>query len=393
MGAAKLIGRDPHTGRTLSILIEDGGVTHIEETSQQSDLYLSAGLVDLQINGFAGHDLNTDNLSVETVNALVDVQLAHGVTCFAPTLITADEGKICTALRAIKQARLGSSKIANVIPYVHVEGPHISPLNGYRGAHPLDAIRSPSIPEFDRWQKSSNGLVGLVTFSPHYPNSEEYIAHLVSQKVHVAIGHTHATPEQIRRAVDAGARLSTHLGNGISSEIPRHSNPIWSQLADPRLTATVIADGHHLPPELLQVILRSKGLQQTVLVSDAVALAGMPAGIYNTPVGGSVELRSDGKLCLFGTDLLAGSTDTLAHCVSHIIRTTGTSLSDALTMATTNPGRFTEGRGQLAVDRRADLIRFRVDNRNEIEIEDVWLKGENVYARQSTNQPIKEPSQ
>ena len=223
----------------------------------------------------------------------------------------------------------------------------------------------------------SGGIVGLVTLSPHFVESVEYITALVKQGVHVAIGHTHASPEQIERAIDAGASLSTHLGNGIAKNIPRHLNPIWSQLADDRLTATFIADGHHLPTDVLKVMLRAKGVGRSILVSDSVALAGMPAGAYNTPVGGRVDLLPDGRLCVSGSELLAGSTSSLAQCIGHVVRMTGMPLSDALAMATANPGRYANGRGRLATGSRADLVRFRWED--EVFIEDVWLAGERVY--------------
>jgi N-acetylglucosamine-6-phosphate deacetylase len=217
----------------------------------------------------------------------------------------------------------------------------------------------------------------MVTLSPHFNDSADYIAALVHRGVHVAIGHTHASPEQIAYAVDAGARLSTHLGNGVAQEIPRHRNPIWRQLADDRLTATFIADGHHLPLDALKVMLRAKGRERSILVSDSVALAGMPAGMYTTAVGGKVELRADGRLCMAGSDLLAGSTTSLAQCIGILVRMINIPLSDALIMATENPGRYVGSRGRLAVGARADLVRFRWNN--QLEIEDVWLAGQRVY--------------
>jgi N-acetylglucosamine-6-phosphate deacetylase len=383
MSTQKIIGRDPRDGRSISVTVEDGIITRVEETKtdtkSETDLYLSAGLVDLQVNGRAGFDLNAEQISTNIVSGLVDVMLADGVTCFLPTLITAPEKEICDRLKVIAEACSHHPKVASCVPFVHIEGPHISPLDGYRGAHPADAVRPPSITEFDRWQNAAGGIVGLVTLSPHFTESVEYIAALVKRGVHVAIGHTHASAEQIARAVDAGARLSTHLGNGIAEEIPRHRNPIWSQLADDRLTATFIADGHHLPPDVLKAMLLAKGVGRSVLVSDSVALAGMPVGTYTTPVGGRVELDSDGRLCIFGSELLAGSTASLAQCIGHVVRMTKVPLSDALTMATANPGRFARARGQLTTGSRADLVRFRFID--EVVIEDVWLAGEQVYGR------------
>lgn len=377
MSTTTITGRDPRNRRSIQVTVANGVIARIEETKSDTDLYLSAGFVDLQVNGCAGFDVNAEHTSAETLIALVDAMLANGVTCFAPTLITATEEAICSRLKVIAEARRLHSKVAACVPFVHVEGPHISPLDGYRGAHPAGPVRPPSIAEFDRWQNAAGGIVGMVTLSPHFNESTEYIAALVKRGVHIAIGHTHASPEEIRRAVEAGASLSTHLGNGIAQDIPRHRNPIWTQLAHDRLTATFIADGHHLPQDVLKVMLRAKGVARSVLVSDSVALAGMTPGTYTSPVGGQVQLWPDGRLCVLGSELLAGSTASLAQCIGQVVRTTDTPLSDALAMATANPGRYATGSGQLAIGCRADLVRFRWQD--EVFIEDVWLAGERVH--------------
>lgn len=376
MGTNEITGLDPRTKRPKRLTIEHGVIARVEETNDDTDLFLSAGLVDLQVNGFAGFDLNAEQFSIESVMGLVNAMLAQGVTCFAPTLISAPEEKICRALRVIAEARKQHSSAAECMPLVHVEGPHISPLDGYRGAHPADAIRPPSISEFERWQDAAEGLIGLVTMSPHFDDSAAYISALVKRGVRVALGHTQASPEQISRAVDAGASLSTHLGNGIALELPRHRNPIWRQLAEDRLTATFIADGHHLPWDVLKVMFRAKGLERSVLISDSVALAGMPAGVYNSPVGGRVEVKPDGRLCVFGSEMLAGSTASLSRCVASAVQSAGIPLHEALAMATANPGRVVGGRGKVTVGSRADLIRFRWSD--QISLADVWLAGERV---------------
>jgi N-acetylglucosamine-6-phosphate deacetylase len=379
MNMKTITGRDPRTGSCLAVAVDDGAIVRVDESNTDTDLFLSPGLIDLQVNGCAGLDVNDPQLTQRTVLDLVDAMLSRGVTCFAPTIITAPEASICHALEIIADSRRDHPRAAACIPFVHVEGPHISPLDGFRGAHPADAVRAPSIPEFERWQGASGDLVGMVTLSPHFKESVPYIAALVERGIHVAIGHTHAEAEEIRRAVDAGARLSTHLGNGIAQEIPRHRNPIWPQLADDRLSATFIADGQHLPPDVLKVMLRAKGPGRSLIVSDSVALAGMPAGVYHTPVGGRVELRADGRLCVLGSELLAGATASLAEGIGNLVRHVGMSLHDALTLATTNPGGFVHGRGQLTAGSRADLLRFRW--KEAMLIEDVWLGGEPVYTR------------
>ena len=150
------------------------------------------------------------------------------------------------AIRNLTRARNLAEGAA--IAGLHIEGPHISPEDGPRGAHPQHCVRPPDVDEFHRWQEASNGSVKLVTVSPEWPESPGYIEAVVREGVVVAIGHTKATTDQIRDAVNAGATLSTHLGNGAHSMLPRHPNYLWDQLAEDRLAASFIADGIHLEP-------------------------------------------------------------------------------------------------------------------------------------------------
>ena len=156
----------------------------------------------------------------------------------------------------------------------------------------------------------------------------------------MAIGHTAATVEQIRAAVDAGARLSTHLGNGSHSVLPRLENYVWEQMADDRLFASLIFDGHHLPPAVMKVMVRSKGMRRALLVSDSVALAGSPPGVYETLVGSRVELETTGRLNLYGKPYLAGSLSSLLDGVSNGMALAGLSLVDCVRMASVNPARL-----------------------------------------------------
>ena len=370
-------GRDPATGRSLAVTVEAGQIAAIAGGPAGETAWLSPGLVDLQVNGFAGHDLNSGELTAETVVQLVAVLRARGVTTFLPTLITAPEASIVAALRAIAAARAADPLVAHAIPAVHVEGPHIAPEDGPRGAHPRDQVRPPDLAEFDRWQAACGGLVGLVTLSPHHAEAPAYVRALTARGVHVAIGHTQASDAEIRAVVEAGAALSTHLGNGIAAVLPRHPNPIWTQLAEDRLTASFIADGHHLPAEVFKAMLRAKGLDRAVLVSDAAAPGGLPPGFYDQPIGGRVELTADGRLGVPGTPFLAGAARPLAQDVALAIGMAGISLADALRLATANPGRFVGGRGVLAVGAPADLIRFRwAPGDQDLAIETVLVLGE-----------------
>ena len=371
-----ITGLNPQDEMPIEITVRDGIIHSINACRREREEWLSRGFVDLQVNGFGGEDVNLDEPDPQAIVSLTGKMIALGVTTFLPTIITASEEKITAALRAVARARQSSKLVAGCVPYVHVEGPHISPLEGYRGAHPVEHVRPPDLAEFARWQQTSGGLVGMVTLSPHFEGSEEYISRLTAQGVHISIGHTHASAEEIRKAVDAGARLSTHLGNGMPSMIPRHPNPIWTQLSEDRLTATMIADGQHLPGETIKAMVRAKGLGSSILVSDSVALAGLPAGIYDAPIGGRVELHADGRLSLLGTEYLAGAVLPLKDGIARAMTMARISLGESIRMATVNPGRFAGGLGVLEVGMPADLVRFRIDGGGTgLRIERVLVSG------------------
>jgi N-acetylglucosamine-6-phosphate deacetylase len=352
-------GRDPATEQVIEIAICDGLVESITTAGGPCDTWLAPGLVDLQVNGFAGCDVNEAGVEVETIVALVDRLAAVGVTCFVPTIISAAEGRITAALSAVAAARKALPRVERAIPYVHVEGPFISAEPGARGAHDPVCIRPPDLAELHRWQRGCDGLVGLVTVSPHSDEAIGFIAEATQLGVRCAIGHTQASPAQVVRAADAGARLSTHLGNGVHAVLPRHPNYLWAQLAEDRLAAGFIADGHHLSHDTFRAMLRAKGLHRSHLVSDATALAGMPPGRYRTPVGGTVDVSASGRVSLAGTDLLAGAARSLADGVATAIAMAELTLADAVALATAHPGRFVGGRGVLRPDTPADLILFR----------------------------------
>ncbi|WBQ03448.1 N-acetylglucosamine-6-phosphate deacetylase [Kribbella sp. CA-293567] len=401
-------GRDPSRGETIAVTIVDGRIARITpvDSADSADLansvgshsadpgsadpgsagpgsaLLIPGLVDLQVNGFGGHDANADDVSPATIRALTHALRATGVTTYVPTLVTGAHERIAHALAQIADARRRDPELRHAIPYVHLEGPHISAEEGPRGVHDPEHIRPPSRAEFEAWQEASGGLIGMVTLSPHYPDAPAYTSWLVERGVHVAVGHTHATPDQLTAVVDAGARLCTHLGNGAHAVLPRHPNYLWTQLADHRLTAGFIADGHHLPDDTLTAMIRAKGLDRALLVSDAVSLAGMPPGRYDAPVGGTVDLTAEGRLSRSGTPYLAGAARGLADGVAQAARSAGLSLGDAVRLATEVPGRFVGGRGRMQVGATADLVRCEwAPGDASLTIESVYVAGRCVSQR------------
>jgi N-acetylglucosamine-6-phosphate deacetylase len=259
----------------------------------------------------------------------------------------------------------------------HVEGPHLSSEDGPRGAHPLRWIRPPDLNEYRRWQEVTGGRIRLVTLSPHWPESTEYIQTLVRDGVTVSIGHTHAHSQQIREAVAAGATKSTHLGNAAHAMLRKQSNYIWDQLAEDRLTAGFIADGIHLERAFLKAMLRAKGVERSILVTDASAPAGTKPGPYRLGEQ-DVELTEDHRVVLLGTDRLAGSALRMNEGVRNLMTLGELSLRDAVRLATVNPARLAgiEGRKNgLTVGERADLILFD----GNLRIQTTYVGGRRVH--------------
>ena len=334
-------------------------ITDLEHTGtsfdEALDMVLSPGWLDIQINGFMGVDFN---IPVNTGNLLyaVDALAAVGVTRFLPTIITNIPERMEACLQAIARATREHPRIAQAVAGIHLEGPFLSAQDGARGAHPLDAICPPDLALFERLQNASSQLIRLLTLSPEYAEAPAFIQEVTKQDVRVAIGHTSATPEQIQQAVQAGASLSTHLGNGIQATLPRHPNILWEQLAQDGLFASAIFDGFHLPTSTLKVFRKVKGTQKLIMVSDAVALAGMPAGIYEGQIGGKVELHSSGKLTMYGSAYLAGSASSLLDGVNIALNQLALPVADVMAMVSQTPQTY------LGVPSRRDYVLFKKQN-------------------------------
>lgn len=343
---------------------------------------LAPGFIDIQVNGFAGVDYCLPGASTEDIGRSLEAQFATGVTRLFPTVITGPREGMLDALRMLARARR-ELPYGHAMEAFHVEGPHISPDDGPRGAHPREHVRPPDYDEFLAWQDAAEGHVRLVTVAAEWPGTPAYIEKLTGQGVVVAIGHTNATPEQIDAAARAGATLSTHLGNGSHAVLRRHPNYIWDQLADDRLNASFIGDGIHLDANFLKVALRAKGLERSVLITDAVMPAGCAPGLYALGAV-TVELHAEGRVTVQGTRQLAGSVLRMDRGVENLMRLCGLSLRDAVTLATRNPARVGRIAGRqrgLQPGERADIIEFDLNHETgSIRILRTWLGGALVYS-------------
>ncbi len=333
----KFSGHTLFNNTYIEIDIAEAHVQEIREiSSTNSTTRIAPALIDIQVNGFAGFDLNIATVTPQDVCAMVRALWKVGTGFLCPTVVTGSFDRICNSLHAITEAAKTDALVAHSMLGIHLEGPYISAMDGPRGAHPPEHVRDPDWGEFQKWQNIAEGKIAVVTLAPEKQGAIRFIEKLVANGIVVALGHTNASANDIQAAIDAGARLSTHLGNGAHALIQRHPNYIWEQLGADALWASLIVDGHHLPPSVVKSIMRAKTLSRCVLVSDAVALAGIKPGIYEFAEK-SVELTADRCVRLAGTEYLAGSAIELVHCIENSVRFAGISLEEAVLLATRQP--------------------------------------------------------
>jgi N-acetylglucosamine-6-phosphate deacetylase len=373
------------TGEPVTIEIVEGHIERIvpawPDTSADRWPLVAPAFFDLQINGHGGTWFSNDSLTADDVIGALEPHFAFGITRLCPTLITASFEALAAGFSAIDVACRRHDWVQAMVPGCHLEGPFISAEDGPRGAHPLEHVRAADYDEFCRLQEASGGRIRLVTLAAEAQGGLDFIRQVTRDGVVVAIGHTAAEPQQITAAVDAGARLSTHLGNGAHGTIRRHPNYIWEQLAEPRLWASIITDGHHLPESVIRAVIKTKSASRTIITCDAAGLAGCPPGIYEE---GSmkVEILEDGRIVIAGQDqLLAGSSLQTDTCVAHAISAAGLSRQQAFDMAGLNPARLLGFETiELKPGSRADLVLFHHPGpTHPLDITATLLQGELKY--------------
>ncbi len=334
-------GYHHETGQPIRLTLDDAGrriasVETIGEAALTGDApVLAPALWDIQVNGYHGVSFSDPSLTVDQVRAVAEQMRLTNVARFCPTLITALPDAMLHGVRTIAAACEADPLVRAMVLGIHLEGPSISERDGYRGAHPIEAVRDPAWDEFERLQEASGGRVVLITLAPERDGSIDFIRKATASGVAIALGHTAADGPTIRAAVEAGARLSTHLGNGIADPQPRHPNPIWEQGAEDRLFASFIADLDHLHPSALKVLGRAKGVDRTIFVSDVSPLAGCQPGRY-----GSWEVTETGRVVVAGTPYLAGAACGLQTCLERVAPLLGWGPRDLIRAAVLNPARL-----------------------------------------------------
>ncbi len=281
-----------------------------------ADAVALPGLIDLQVNGYRGVDFSGDGLTDENFAQTCRQLLEAGTTAFLPTLITSPAAIYERNLPIIADV-LGQEEFRGRVLGIHLEGPFISTEDGARGAHSVQWVRKPDVAYLKELIDLARGAVRLITIAADQEGAEELSRYAASHGVAVALGHHMANEQDLERLVAVGAKALTHLGNGVPALLSRHQNPVWAGLANDDLAATIIADGHHLPPAMLKTFIRTKGPGRCIVISDASPLAGLPPGEYWS-MGAMVRLQADGKLFNPATGYMAGSSATILTCANHL---------------------------------------------------------------------------
>jgi len=291
-------------------------------------------LFDLQVNGFAGVDFQQPDLTLQQLQHAIRETRKRGIHRIFLTLITDEIDSLCKKFEQIEKYRAADPLLAESIPGYHIEGPYLSPKPGFHGAHPASKMKAPDLAEFQRLQDAAGGNIRIVTLAPEWDGSDAFTAEVSKKGTVVSLGHTDASEEEIDRAIAAGAKMCTHLGNGCPGEMHRHDNIIQRLLARDELIACLIPDGIHIPPHALKNLFRGKPLDKVILTSDCMAAAGAPNGHYRL---GQLELEvgDDGVVRQPGRTNFAGSSLSLGRGVANFSRWTGVEIDQAWKFAST----------------------------------------------------------
>ena len=383
-------GKVVGTAEPVTVEVEGGTISAVGDGPApvqalgEEDVWISPAIFDVQVNGAGGISYSAADLTVDRVLETQAWVYRTGTGLFCPTTTTSPFEQAIAALGILARA-CEEEKTADVsFVGLHIEGPYIASADGPRGAHPSAYIRDPDWDEFCRYQEAAGGRIRMLTLAPEREGALAFIEKATESGVIVALGHTGASRERVREAIAAGARMSTHLGNGAHAMLPRHDNYIWEQLAADDLWAGIIPDGHHLPPPVLKSFYRAKQKGRICLVSDVSSIAGLPPGVYDRSYGkDEVEIHPDGKISLVGTPYLAGASLFLDRGIPNTAAYTDATLADAVEMATANPARLLgvdDRLGSVEVGKEASLTLFRwEEGQASLSIVATIVRGEVVY--------------
>lgn len=325
-----------------------------------SDGPMMCRLIDLQVNGYKGINFSDMDLTRDDFVRACRGMLEAGTTAFLPTMITSPV-EVYEHNLPIMAAVLESVEFRGRLLGIHIEGPFISSVEGARGAHHAEWTARPDVAYLDKMIAWAQGKVRLLTISAELEGAEALARHATSRGITVSLGHQMATGEDLHKLAQAGATSLTHLGNGVPAMLDRHENPIWAGLANDDLVAMIITDGHHLPASLVKTIIKAKGIDHCVVVSDASSLAGLGPGTYEV-LGDKVVIEETGRLFDPDTGYLAGSSSTMLECMNHLASLNVVGVDELLTMGFDSPLKLI-GLGPEDV---AETANIRFDKENKV---------------------------
>jgi N-acetylglucosamine-6-phosphate deacetylase len=377
-------GKIPGTESFVSVIVENGRIDRIEPNERESscdlggrDLFLCPGFFDPQVNGFAGVDFNSPLLAPERLHQAALSLASTSVTCFLLTLITSSHERTVRQLNVIREALRNDPILRAMCLGIHLEGPYISPEDGPRGIHAREFVRLPRWEELEEFQEVCEEQIRCITLAPEVKGAIPFIEKAVAHGMVVGIGHTDASEEVIEEAVQAGARLSCHLGNAAPVPLTRRQNSINKQLAIHQLMASIITDGVHLSRDTVKNYIEAKGIDRIILTTDSMAGAGALPGRF-TLGDLEVEVNTDGTARLAGSPRLAGSALTMDRAITNVIRFAEVGLPAAIRMAARNARKlFPEVSGEMIPGNPANFVLFEYEEK--LTVRSTYINGEKIF--------------
>ena len=315
-----------------------------------SHRYILPALVDIHSHGANGYDFNTATL--DEMKKIMEFYVSHGVGTVFPTVMTDSDEVICRQLKLIVELMKEYPEVKGI----HLEGPFLA--KDYCGAMPVQYLQKPSMDKFLQYQKAAEGKIKLLTVAPELPCAIEFIQEVTDSKVVVSLGHSGADADTVGKALKAGAKSFTHLGNAMS-QLDRHNlNMVGSALLSDAY-CEVICDGKHVDKDVLRLVVKAKGINKVVGVTDSVMAAGLGDGNY-TLAEQKITVK-DGDAYLTGTTTRAGSTLDAYQGLANVVTFTGLPLHEAIKLWTVNPAKLvglSNRIGTIEVGKDADFILF-----------------------------------
>ena len=348
-----------------AVLIEDGFIADVfserrfeqkrfqagTEVYDAAGAFIAPGLIDTHIHGFAGY--GTEDLSVDAVMAMSDHLGRFGVTAFCPTIYPMEEGDMIAAIGACVDA-IGRETGARIMG-VHLEGPFISPER--LGVQRPEFVRPVDLELMERLCQAGRGHISNMTVAPELKHMRDLALHCLKLGIVLQAGHTDATYENMLEGMQAGILHSTHFFNAMSRLHHRDPGAVGAIMIHPELSCEIIADGHHVHPGLIKLLMRDKPSSKVVLVTDSLK----PTEQENCPLFANREevVLRDGLFHRLSDDVIAGSALTMIRGVSNLV-SWGVPVENAVEMGSTNPARILGlgKRGLLVPGYEADLVVF-----------------------------------